>query len=224
MEVTSAAQSESNKRQKTQEAHLIPGLEDRRVWGFPNSIITKMRYIDIISYTATLGATVTNLFRANSIFDPDASGVGHQPLYHDQYQTLYDQYVVLGSKITATFCSRTAGVNFIAGIVGDDDSTVTTTLTTKMEQNNSVSRACGPTTSGVEPNTLTCTFSPFEMFGVDAKDDGSASTQFGTNPSEEWYFGVYVQAMDGASTVVVDVKVEIEYTVKCSELKTPTAS
>ena len=212
------------KRAKNHEAHMIPGLEPRKIYGFPNSIITKMRYCDVMSLSGTTGAIATNAFRANSIFDPDSTGVGHQPLYHDTYAAIYDQYVVLGSKITVTFLSRTGAVCFLAGIVCDDDSTFSSTTSTRMEQNNSVTIGCGPVTSGCEVNTLTATFSPYEAFGVDATDDGSSSTSFGTNPTEEWFYGVWIQAADAGSTTVVDIKVEIEYTVKCSELKTPTQS
>ena len=226
MEVATAndVSERAAKRAKNHEAHMIPGLEPRKIYGFPNSIITKMRYCDVLSLSGTTGAIATNAFRANSIFDPDSSGVGHQPLYHDTYAAIYDQYVVLGSKITVTFLSRTGAVCFLAGIVCDDDSTFSSTTSTRLEQNNSVTIGCGPVTSGCEVNTLTATFSPYEAFGVDATDDGSSSTSFGSNPTEEWFYGVWIQAADAGSTTVVDIKVEIEYTVKCSELKTPTQS
>lgn len=39
--------------------------------------------------------------RANSPFDPEYNAGGGQPMGYDQWAALYDQYVVLGSKITA---------------------------------------------------------------------------------------------------------------------------
>lgn len=39
--------------------------------------------------------------RANSPFDPEYNAGGGQPLGWDQWASLYDQYIVLGSKITA---------------------------------------------------------------------------------------------------------------------------
>lgn len=38
-------------------------------------------------------------YRINSIFDPDYSATGHQPMYHDQYAQLYTQYRVDKVKI-----------------------------------------------------------------------------------------------------------------------------
>lgn len=49
--------------------------------GFPNSEVAKIRYSDQITITGTTYAQ--NTFRGNSAFDPDESGIGHQPMYFD---------------------------------------------------------------------------------------------------------------------------------------------
>lgn len=210
------------KRHKAHEAHLIPGVDGHRIFGFPNSIITKLRYGHYATITGTTGARGVNVFAANGLYDPDITGVGHQPLYYDQYSAIYDQYTVIGSKITVTYLPRTAALCTIVGIVGDDDSTVSATVETLMEQNNGVSSGMGPPGSPLV--TLSQTFEPLMAFGVDTKDDGSSATTTGANPTELWTFGVWAAAADAGSTVVLDIKVEIEYTVKFSELRTPTQS
>jgi len=208
-----------NKR-KSHEAELIPGVDGKMVYGFPNSIITKLRYVDNITLTGTLGARALNVFAANGIFDPDISGTGHQPMYHDNYFNLYDQYVVLGSKITVTFSPTSSTVPAVVGIMGNDDSTVTTSVLALQECNNAISTLLG--TTGSNPHTLTAAYSPLEMYGVDAKDDGSSSTSFGANPAELWCWAVWVASADGASTTACATRIEIEYTIKCSELKDQT--
>lgn len=209
------------KRQKVHEAEMIPGVDGKLTYGFPNSIITKLRYCDSHTLTASSGALTSQIYRANSIFDPDFSGVGHQPLYHDQWTTIYDQYVVLGAKIHVTFSSSSSTLSQIVGIIGDDDSTMSGTLSTLMEQNNGYSTVQVPGGGAV---TLTATFSPYEMFGVDAKADGASQTTNGSNPTEEWYWKIYSVFSDGLSATTTYVRVEIEYTVKFSELKTPVQS
>lgn len=208
------------KRAKLHEAQLIPGIDGVRTFGFPNSIITKMRYCDQIQMTSTLGAMTGYVFAANSVFDPDVSGVGHQPMFRDNFAAIYDQYVVIGSKITVRMTNVTANNTCVFGINGDDDSAGSATLATKMEQNNSQWIQLGPTGSGSDTHTITCTFEPTRDFGVDAKNDGASQTAVGSSPTELWCYQVWMAA-SGANTVTAQFTVEIDYTVKFSELQTP---
>lgn len=97
---TQGAINNEAKKRKLHEAQLIPGLSPGKQWGFPNSIITKLRYGSLIQLNSTtITPLARHLFRCNSCFDPDFTGVGHQPLYYDSYTAIYDQYVVIGAKI-----------------------------------------------------------------------------------------------------------------------------
>lgn len=52
------------------------------------------------------GAAAGNyFFSANGVFDPDVTGVGHQPLGFDQMMLFFEQYTVISSSITVTFTS-----------------------------------------------------------------------------------------------------------------------
>ena len=68
--------------------------------------LTCLKYHDdlVINVSGTGGSNY--LYSCNSIYDPDYTGVGHQPLGRDQFADFYDRYVVLGSKITVTFKCR----------------------------------------------------------------------------------------------------------------------
>lgn len=204
------------------EAHLIPGLS-RKVWGFPNTIITKLRYCDYYTMTSTAGSVYYQVMLANSIFDPDVTGVGHQPMYRDTYAGIYDHYTVLGSKITVHFTNTSSTGTVIAGVRGDDDGTGSTTLTTIMEGNNGTWVQLGQNGSGQDTKTVTCTFEPLADFGVDAKDDGFSSTAVGSNPTEGFYYHIFAaNTVAGTSTILASI--EIEYTVKFSELATQAGS
>lgn len=202
---------------KKGEARLFRGLRNK-VFGFPNTLITKLRYADTFAATGTTGARAINVYAANGIYDPDITGVGHQPLYRDNFANIYDQYVVLGSKITASFYPTTSTAAIVVGIIGDDDSSVTSTVSVCMEQSNSVSALLG--TAGCPPVTLTRTYSALEHIGVRVKDDGYSATAQSSNPTELWCYGLWAAAADGVSTITVNVKFEIEYTVKYTELAT----
>jgi len=53
-----------------------------------------MKYSDTFDTTMTTGTVSTQVFRANSIFDPDRTNTGHQPLTFDAYFLLYNRYHV----------------------------------------------------------------------------------------------------------------------------------
>lgn len=69
--------------------------------GFPIKHTCKLRYTEVISLNASAGANSTYSFRCNNIYDPDATGTGHQPRHYDILQEVYDYYCVRGMKITA---------------------------------------------------------------------------------------------------------------------------
>lgn len=57
----------------------------------PQRFITKMKYADLVA-TDVNGQFYFNL---NSVFDPNRTGVGHQPYGHDTLATLYNRYRVI---------------------------------------------------------------------------------------------------------------------------------
>lgn len=204
------------------EAQMIPGLGPD-VFGFPKTIITKLRYAEYLSLNVSTGALSSNTFSANGIFDPDITGIGHQPLYRDVYAGVYDNYVVIGSEMTATFITDTATRATLVGVCGDDNATFSTTATTRSEQNNSEQLWIGANTGGSIEKTLTVTYSPQKDLGVDAAGDGSfLATGVGANPADQWYFIVYAQQFASVATQAVLVKVMIEYTVKFTKLSSQT--
>ena len=210
----------ANKKYKAHEARLIPGLSSK-VFGFPNSIITKLKYVDTYILTSTTGSIARQDFRANSVYDCDSTGAGHQPMYRDTYASVYDQYVVIGSKITVEYCNVSTAANgvMVVGIHTDDDSSSTASLSNMLELNNTIYKQIGPTGSGHDSCVLTSTFEPLEFFGVDGKDDGAASTQVGANPSEEIIYQVFA-CNAPSNTSICEILVTLEYTVKFSELST----
>jgi len=67
----------------------------------PLSKIVKMRYVETISITLTSAGTNYGwYFKPNSIYDPNGSGGGHQPTNRDLWMTYFNDYLVIGSRIT----------------------------------------------------------------------------------------------------------------------------
>lgn len=64
-----------------------------------------LRYCQTKTYTTGAAgvAGTENAFSLNSLYDPDITGVGHQPYGYDQMASLYSNYVVQSVSIQARF-------------------------------------------------------------------------------------------------------------------------
>ena len=62
------------------------------------------------------GTCAVHIFRANSMYDPDYTGTGHQPLGFDEMSTIYNKHKVTRAKITVTFQPSTN--QYVGTVVG----------------------------------------------------------------------------------------------------------
>lgn len=67
--------------------------------GIPDTYRCKLRYTQNVGVT-TATAIGNQIFRLNSLQDPDLTGGGHQPTFYDQLTALYKTYRVDSAKIT----------------------------------------------------------------------------------------------------------------------------
>ena len=90
--------------------------------GFPTSKMVRFRYVQQITLNASAAAAAVHVFRANSLYDPDSTGTGHQPANFDRWTNIYDHYTVVGSRIRVKFTPSTTNNNTpaIIGIVLSD--------------------------------------------------------------------------------------------------------
>ena len=189
--------------------------------GVPKSRVVSMRYCDIVPITSSVGAVGVYQFRANSIFDPNLSGVGHQPMGHDTMSTLYEKNIVLGCKITVQFSQpyTTTTEDIAVGLFIDADAGISYSSATGL-----VEARKGPylTLTGNEQRSkfLSMNFSSKKFFNLtDMKDNyNSYGAYFGSNPNESAYITVWAQNLQG-STQTITATVVIDYIVAVSEPK-----
>lgn len=65
--------------------------------GFAQSYRVQLPFSDIYQMNMSLGGVANQNFRLNSCFDPDLTGVGHQPRWFDQFAALYSYYTVVAA-------------------------------------------------------------------------------------------------------------------------------
>jgi len=194
------------------------------MFGFPSQLVTRLRYVDSYALVSTSGAIARQLNCMNSIYDPDSSGAGHQPLYRDTYATLYDQYSVISSTIKVTYVSLAATTGVHVGLLLDDDTSTAGSVTTLMEQSLGKNTMLSPISGAISVKTLTATFDCKKHLGIDPYTSEAYKTAQGANPTEPYVACLWASPVDGSSTITTQVNVEMEFLVLFTELSTPTAS
>lgn len=191
----------------------------------PYQRYVKMKYGENATIVSTSG--IGGYSFRSSIFDPNYTGVGHQPLYHDQLAILYDRYVVVGAKIKATFYPTNTTATGDSGVVGisiDEDTTLPASCITLLEQNaKNIRYKRMRTGSSIEdPNikTVTSYYSAKRFFGVkDVKDNKDIGAAFGANPIRQAYFTLFAGTFDTTVDTSLQCNVLITFIVLCTKPK-----
>lgn len=190
--------------------------------GFPDRLVTKLKYHTLGTLTSTSGAVGTYQWRWNSTFDPDITNTGHQPLYRDTYASLYDQYaVVSASAIIKVVNTNTAP--FICGVVTDDDASPSTNLDTLCEQNHGEHTLLPPQTGALSAHTFRVKWNCKSVLGIDPFSSELYKTAVGSNPTEQSDLTLWAATSD-ASTNTLLFEATIVQEVLWTELSTPTQS
>jgi len=192
------------------------------VFGFPDKLMSTLRYHSIQGMTSTTGALSTYGFRWNSIFDPDFSSSGHQPLYRDTYAAIYDHYSVVSARAKITFVNGTTSV-IMAGVVTDDDSSPSSTVDTLCEQSHGFHALLTPLSGSMSRKEFRVNWSCKQVLGIDPFTSETYKTAMASNAAEESYLWMWVIDESGnTSTTTTDI--ELEYDVLFTELTTPSQS
>lgn len=193
---------------------------------FPMSKIVKLRYVDYAPLAGGgVGAPGYYVFSANSLYDPNTTGTGHQPMHFDTMATMYNHYVVLGAKITVRAWGEatSGGTGAVLACKLDDDGSATFNNGRLMEQGSNLVKYIimrDNVTAGKSYGVLKHTYSARKFHGVKDVDDNKYTLGALTNasPSDQGYWVIHWQHPDN-STVMGSIKllVQIDYIVKFSE-------
>lgn len=186
--------------------------------GFPKQMVVKQKYFDTFTISSSSGAIGTHQFILNGLYDPDFSGAGHQPMYFDQYMSIYNHYTVIGAIVRATFVpieGNTIPMN--VALWQNDDTTITPTSIDNMQEQ-SKARAYILGSGGDTSRTLTLKWSAKKTFGPPMANTllrGNLSN----NPTEQSVAVLAVQSSNLSTTGSCSVQVSIEFVTVYSELR-----
>ena len=186
---------------------------------------TTMTYSDL--YVMTSGGITTSsyIWSLNGAYDPDSTGVGHQPRGFDQLMALYDHYVVIGTRVELAFSNPhpTYGAVCIANI--RDSSTPEYNPIDLMENPNRKVKVLGVLDSGDSVGRLSFNINPNKFLGRSKPlSDPDLKGTTAANPSEGAYLHFGHIASDRATATAITVEATIVYTMVLIEPKNPAQS
>lgn len=188
--------------------------------GQADRAFAKLVYSDAFAYTIALGSPALQVFRGNSLNDPDYTGVGHQPRAYDQFTALYDKYRVLGSSITARIAygsSASAGaINLIACVIPSSSPTSLAAENALITENRYAKTRYLNAYQGMD-KPLKHYMTTAKMFGtpsVAVRAEDNYAAVVGNNPSTVWYWHVYVSTLDFATNSSATVYLTLNYYVE----------
>ncbi len=196
---------------RTESKSTRPGMVISRQLGFPDSMRVKLRYSDKIEFN-TVGLA-NFIFRMNSLFDPQFSIGGHQPMAFDQLSALYDKYFVYGCSMKATWlnCSPTDGANVYAQW---KDSSVTETVETSLRERPWVKRASlSPNVGGNPRAVMTSYITTKTLAGLQhlESDEPSYNAPISTNLINQHFLVLYGIGVPASAATVLNLEIELTY-------------
>ncbi len=195
--------------------------------GFNRQTTVKLKYTQLVSLDAGLASGTYNTFRANSIYDPDYSGVGGvQPLGTDQWSAIYNKYTVEACSIRAQPVPVDTS-NVIPGayalIAHNEiaDMPLSHGIAALSEQpNRSKVKICGGVASSYTAADMPSVQHKIDLkrwLGRPLNDDDIGSTS--TNPTTSVLYSLVQSSVASNDPGAVNFLVTIEYTVKFHDLK-----
>lgn len=218
------AKSKSNKKSKTtpnkyvEKMYVVPkGVTRVSYPGIcPDVMRVQLRYNRYQSINAA--SPQVSVYRGNSVFDPDFSGVGSQPMGHDQWSAFYRRYRVIAAKIIVKFSSMAASTTGVQCVITPlNGSGSLSNPLQYLEANRSVKSSVvndtGDSSALVSLYMTTAEIKGMPKDGYMYERDLSAANT--SNPIFQWFIHVgFFDVSGGLNNINVHAQTEIVYYVE----------
>lgn len=191
---------------------------------FPSRYICKMKYCESLNGVGgPTGAGYGNYqFLANSIYDPNATGVGHQPYGMDTLTALYNRYRVISCSyvINGTVTNAGTEVNSVIGVLSANEGATVSGGINEFQEN---PRSKFITQYVGNEKTLKGKVYIPALVGRTKSQymaDDRYQAQTNASPVENAVMNIYFGFMDGTlATAAADLNITLEYTVEFFDVK-----
>lgn len=187
---------------------------------FPDRLSTVLTYADN-AQTAGVPTYATRYWALNSVYDPDATGAGHQPRFFDQYAAIYARYLVTKVEVNIAVRQRVShGIGLVV-LPTNGIPTLTPSLFPAEFR-----RASFPviTSSNQPPAVYAATLHPHAIAGVTREvymADDRFQSGVGSNPTEVMNLGAYMYSLDATTSLDVEWSTVLKYHVDFFDLAVP---
>jgi len=192
------------KKRKTAVTTVSKIVTDHRLLNTKQNATFRFCYRVPIDGSAA-GLSASKVFRANGLYDPYQTGIGHQPRGFDQLMALYANYVVKKATIQV-WVRNSSGSSDMLGIKVQSSTTASTNYLDYGESALGVVKQCHPS----ETCYASLTVDIPTYTGKSIKDTDLQGTSL-ANPNSQVYFGVGLSPFDSSNTVDGDLFVIITY-------------
>lgn len=180
--------------------------------GFADQCYVRLKYAEELKLGDGLSPVLYYSFRGNSLFDPNYTATGHQPLYFDQYAAIYERYRVMGAKITIDIINASGASAAYFVLNANTDFSITTNTATLLEQTKSTISKVIPIAQRI-PIRIKMYQSTRKVLGLNKTQifDQDYGATVSTNPVQAWYFNWLGSSVDATSALNLFFMVRITY-------------
>lgn len=185
---------------------------------FPDVALVKLPYTDTRTFTSTTGVVNRYSF-LNSLYDPDKSSGGGQPLGRDQWASLYEKYNVVGMAYDFTCVGDDTKPIMVAVQADEDSGGTVSNMDQLIQQPNSSKRiTILPGKKARLKGYIDCA----KIRGIPKSNyntDLGYQIAMGGDPSgsQTVYCNLFFSALDEASTASMTFTARITYYARLSE-------
>lgn len=184
----------------------------------PDRLLVKMPYSSQNSMVLTAGRGNSYVWNMNSIYDPDRSGVGHQPLGHDQWAAFYDKYRVYRLSYDITLTNMNADSPIQCGLGLAPAAFGSFTDQGVFEQSHIKRFTLSTVNAGGNTRRLRGSVSLPQIIGQTStqyKTDIQNAATFNNNPSTLCCLNILARAVNQGVAPVIFMAVTLTYHVEC---------
>lgn len=178
--------------------------------GFPERMTVTLPYVLAGRVNPGVVAYSDQVFSLNSVFDPDTTGVGHQPRGFDQWSAVYGSYRVSKVDVNLLCRQRAAhGIN-VRAITNNQSASLGSDFNVAEFLNHIY---LGQTATNTPPIQRKMTFYPHKVVGKAWSQyisDENTQALVSANPATQAYVHFIIQQVD--ATTVLDMEYEIQVT------------
>ncbi len=179
----------------------------------PDKLMVKLAYTDLLQRGGS--STDEYVFRGNSLFDPDFTSTGTQPLGFDQYSAFYGEYKVYSSKISLQIVNNTS-VGMNVSLLPTMQSGGAGSFIVSCQQPYVRYKFAG----GISAQSkifLKSYMSSTKMWGRPVAPEDNFTASITGNPVNVWFWVIEMTSSDESTVLDYDMLVKVVYYVEFSK-------